>query len=513
MKTFFVKTMKVGIFSFLLSCCLIGSAQNIPAFISDSLDSYIDKALKTWEIPGVAVCIVKDGKVVVSKGFGVCESGKKEKVDENTLFMIGSNTKAFTGTALAWMAAEMKCYLNDKVKTWVPEFITKDPWIAENATLTDIVCHRMGTATFQGDFTFFDSDLSSTEIIAKYGKLEPVNSFRTKWGYCNTGFLLAGTALSKISGMSWEQFIRTKIFEPLEMKRSLALISEINTVKNKAAAHTIADGKLTVIPYGHFDALAPAASICSSVEDMSHWLLALLDSGKYNNKSVIPYAAILETREPESIIGNARHTYNKSNYSLYGMGWELQDYESHGLVMHTGGVDGFVTSVTLVPDENLGIVVLTNTDQNYFYEALKWEILDAYLDLPYRNYSKIYNTYFKRRAARDMKEIQSWRDSVALKPALPLPVSAFKGIYENEVYGTITVSTDGNALKMEFEHHKDLSAKLEYIGNNRFLCTYSQPLFGIKVFPFVIDQGKVRSFTLSVADFLEYTTYSFTKKK
>jgi CubicO group peptidase (beta-lactamase class C family) len=497
----------------ILSCTVVTKAQKTPAFVADSLEYYIKKALDIWQIPGVAVCIVKDGKIIFSKGFGVCESGKKDKVDENTLFMIGSNTKAFTGTALAWMAEEKKCDLDDKVKKWIPEFTTKDPWVADHATLTDIMCHRMGTETFQGDFTFFDSDLSSNEIIAKYGKLTPTYGFRTTWGYCNTGFLLAGTALSGISGMSWDQFIRTKIFEPLQMKRSLALISEINNAANKASAHTLVEGKLKVIPYGHFDALAPAASISSSVYDMSHWLLALLDSGKYDNKSVIPYAAILDTREPKSILGNGRHPFNKSNFSLYGLGWELQDYENHKIVMHTGGVDGFVTSVTLIPDENLGIVVLTNTDQNYFYEALKWEILDSYLNLPYRNYSRVYLNYFKRNMARDLKEIQSWRDSVASKPALLLSASAFVGVYENEVYGNIAVTNEGDALKLSFEHHKDLSAKLEYMGSNHFLCTYSNPLFGIKVFPFTFRNNEVRSFTLSVADFLEYTTYEFVKKK
>jgi CubicO group peptidase (beta-lactamase class C family) len=504
---------KVGVIILLLFCSHLVSAQKTPSFVSDSLDNYIKKALDLWQIPGIAVCIVKDGKVFVSKGYGVCEYGKNEKVNENTLFMIGSNTKAFTGTAVAWMAEEKKCSLDDKVKKWVPEFTTKDTWIAENATLTDIMCHRMGTETFQGDFTFFDSDLSSKEIIAKYGKLTPTYSFRTTWGYCNTGFLLAGTALGSISGMSWEQFIRTKIFEPLQMKRSLALISEINTATNKAAAHTLVEGKLKVIPYGNFDALAPAASISSSVNDMSHWLLAQLDSGKYNNKSVIPYDAILVTREPKSIIGNGRHPFNKSNFSLYGLGWELQDYENHKIVMHTGGVDGFVTSVTLIPDENLGIVVLTNTDQNYFYEALKWEILDSYLNLPYRNYSRVYLNYFKRSMARDNKETQSWRDSVASKPALLLAASNFAGDYENEVYGNITITNADDVLNLSFEHHKNLSAKLEYMGSNRFLCTYSNPLFGIKVFPFVIKDNEVRSFTLSVADFLEYCTYEFVKKK
>ncbi len=503
---------KLYVLIFLLSG-LLATGQTTRSFIGDSLDNYINKALDTWKIPGIAVCVVRDGQVILSKGYGVCESGKNDKVDENTLFMIGSNTKAFTATAVAMLATDHKCTLDDKVKKWVPKFTTRDPWIAEHATLTDVLCHRLGTETFQGDFTFFDSDLSSNEIIEKYGKLTPLYEFRTKWGYCNTGFLIAGTAIKSISGMSWEKYIKSKFFEPLQMDRSLALVSEIGKADNKAKAHTLVDNKIVVIPYGKFDGLAPAASICSSVNDMSHWVMALLDSGNYHHKNVIPYDAILATREPKSIIGDARQPFNRSNFTLYGLGWELQDYEGRKIVMHTGGVDGFVTSVTLIPEEGLGIVVLTNTDQNYFYEALKWEILDACLNLPFRNYSKLYNNYFRQNTMYDQAEIQSKRDSVAIKPALPLSQAAFEGTYQNEVYGTIALTKDGDTFKLGFQHHKDLSAKLEYMGNNRFLCTYSNPLFGIKVFPFVVEDNKVKSFTLSVADFLEYTTYEFEKVK
>lgn len=496
---------------FLIPVLLYG--QTTPLFVTDSLDAYVQKALKTWNIPGAAVCIVKDGKVVVSKGYGVCEYGKNDMVDENTLFMIGSNTKAFTGTALAIMEAEQRCSLEDKVTKWVPAFSAYYPWVTAEANLTDILCHRMGTGTFQGDFTFFDSDLSSDEIIKKYAKLEPIADFRTSWGYCNTGFLLGGMALKSISGLSWEEFIRRNFFEPLKMKRSLALISEMKNAKNKAAAHSLIEGKLSVIPYGNFDALAPAASICSSVSDMSHWVMALLDSGKYDNKTVIPYNAILKSREPVSIIGSSRQPFVRSNFSLYALGWELQDYEGRQLVMHTGGVDGFVTSVTLLPEENLGIVVLTNTDQNYFYEALKLELLDAYLGLPYRNYSKLYNNYFQKKLKRELAEIKNMHDSVAMNHTPPLSLDAYTGTYTNEVYGNIVISLTDESLQMSFQHHKNLKATLEYMGENRFLCTYNNPLFGIKAFPFVVDGKSVKSFTLSVNDFLEYTTYDFIKSK
>jgi len=269
---------------------------------------------------------------------------------------------------------------------------------------------------------------------------------------------------------------------------------------------------LQVIPHCQVDNIAPAASISSSVSDMSHWVIAQLDSGRYNGKQVIPWQAIRKAQYPKSIIRRAGHPFNKTHYSLYGMGWSLQDYEGREIVSHTGGVDGFVTSVTLIPEEKLGVVVLTNTDMNGLYEALKWEIIDAYLRLPFRNYSHVYYERYLPAIQNEWKMIASWQDSVKMKLAEPLKLAKFAGKYNHDIYGSALLESKGDYLFMTLEHHPDLTARLEYIGNNRFLCTYSSPLWGIKVFPFVIEDGKVRSFTLSVADFLEFTTYEFVKE-
>ena len=250
-------------------------AAQLPAFLTDSLDLYVTRALADWQIPGVAVCVVKDGQPVVMKGYGLRELGKPEKVDEHTLFMIGSNTKAFTGTALALLAHEEKCSLDDKVKKWLPEFRMYDPWVEENAILTDLVSHRLGMETFQGDFMYFDSDFTTEEIIRNFGKLKPLYDFRTKWGYCNAGFLLAGQCIERISGDSWAETLRKRLFEPLEMNRTLALSSEIGQATNKAAAHTLHHGELKVIPYGEIDPVAPAGSISSSIHVKSN--LQLVD--------------------------------------------------------------------------------------------------------------------------------------------------------------------------------------------------------------------------------------------
>ena len=499
----------------LFNLILFGSvtvAQETPSFVKDSLDAYVEQALNTWQIPGVAVCIVKDGKVVVMKGYGAREMGTTDKVDENSLFMIGSNTKAFTATALAMLNSEKKLSLDDPVQKWLPDFKLYDPWVTKEATIRDLLCHRLGFQTFQGDFMYFDSDLSTAEVREKFGKLKPMYSFRSRWGYTNAAFMTAGEVIPKVTGKSWAEFVKEKIFTPLEMNNTVALTKDINNASNKAAAHTVVHGVLQKVPYGHIDNLAPAGSISSSIHDLSHWVIMQLNNGMYNNNQVVPLSAIAETRTPNSIIGNGGHRFNRAHFSLYGLGWFLQEYSGRKIVAHDGGVNGFVTSVTLVPEEKLGIIVLTNTDANQFYDALKEEILDAYLGLPYRNYSKGYYSAYKYELQNEETWLKKKQDTIAMHIATTLPVASYAGAYEHEVYGKMTITPENGKLIARFEHHHSRFATLEPLGNNRFLATFNDPLYGIKVWPFTTENGKVKSVTVVVADFVEYTPYEFYRK-
>lgn len=499
----------------IIGCLLIVAnlfAQEPPAFIKDSLDTYVERALTGWQIPGIAVCVIKDGKVVVMKGYGVKEMGSNDKVDENTLFMIGSNTKAFTATALAMLHADKKLSLDDPVIKWLPDFKLYDPWVTKEAIIRDLLCHRLGFETFQGDFMYFDSDLTTAEVREKFGKVKPLYSFRSHWGYTNAAFMTAGEIIPKVSGKSWAEFIKDSLFIPLGMTSTLALSKDIKTATNKATAHTVVLGELKKIPYGNIDNLAAAGSISSSVNDMSHWVIAQLNNGKYNDKQVIAAGAIAQTRTPNSILGNGGHPFNRAHFSLYGLGWFLEEYAGRKIVAHTGGVNGFVTSVTLVPEEKLGIVVLTNSDANSLYEGLKNEILDAYLGLPYRNYSSIQLA----RQKNDQKELEKWlqlkQDTIAKHIPTTLPVSSYVGNYEHAVYGKMTIASENGKLVARFEHHKGRFAILEPLGANRFLATFNDPLYGINEWPFTTTDGKVRSVTVTVADFVEFTPYEFYRK-
>lgn len=505
---------KLFLFPLLVICLhTLAQSDSIPSFVKDSIDTYVSKALTDWQIPGVAVCIIKNGKVVMMKGYGVKELNGNDKVDENTLFMIGSNSKAFTATALAMLDADKKISLDDKVTKWIPQFKLDNKAAGEQAIVRDLLCHRIGFRTFQGDFTYWTSNLTRGEVIEKMSHIKAEYPFRTKWGYTNAAFLTAGEIIPKATGLQWEDYLKQKIFTPLGMNNTLALSKDFPNAANKCSAHTIADGKLIKIPFCSIDNLAAAGSIGSSVNDMSHWVMAQLDNGKYEGKQIIAAAAIAQTRLPHSILGNGGNLYNTGHFSLYGLGWFLEEYCGKKIVSHTGGVNGFVTSVTLIPEEKLGIIVLTNTDQNAFYEALKWEVADAYLGKPYRNYSKVYNDFTNQQKNADDAADKKLKDSVALQLKTALPLNAYCGSYTNDVYGNMNVVVEGGELKMKFSHHPNMYAKLETLGGNRFYVTFSDPILGKAIFPFTVVNGKVTAATVKVADFVEYNPYEFKKIK
>lgn len=483
-------------------------------FISDSLDTYMQQALAGWDVPGAAVCVVKNGQVIVMKGFGVKEKGGNSLVDENTLFMIGSNTKAFTATALSMLATKNRLSLDDKVQKWMPEFKLHDEWISKNILVKDLLCHRLGFETFQGDFTYWTSNLTRKQVIAKMEKVNPLHAFRDQWGYCNAAFLTAGELIPKITGVSWEQFLRDSIFKPLGMNRTLALSADLPAATNTAKAHTFnLQQEIVQVDFPLIDNLAPAGSISSSVNDMSKWVMMLLNNGKLDGKTIVPAVAIQNTRRPYSILGKrGSFRYNRSHYSMYGLGWFLGEYEGREIVAHTGGVNGFVTAVTLVPEENLGIIVLTNTDQNNLYNALNNELLDACLNLPFRNYSETSLNAAKRSMGEDKLWLQSMNDSIRLHSNEKPVLTKYAGKYQNELYGEITIEPKGSGLLMHFQNHPKMTADLQWVGNDRFLCTYSDATMGRKIIPFAMKNNKATGFTLTVADFVEFTPYEFVRK-
>jgi len=506
----------------LFSCCflflaVVSFAQ--PSFIKDTLDNYIKEGMKKWDIPGLSIVIVKDGKVVMMKGYGVKDIKTNAPVDENTLFMIASNSKLFTATGLAQLEYDKKLSLDDKITNFFPWYQLYDSTSTALVTVRDMLGHHIGTKTFQGDFTFWNSNLNGEQIMRKMRLLKPSQNFRQSYGYCNSCVMTAGKVLEKVSGKTWDQYITDSILTPLGMSTTHPLGSTMAQMQNASKAYTNNfTGKLIELPYDDVDGLAPAGAIVSNVNDISHWLLFQLDSGKYNGTRIMPWRVLQRTREMQTIVSSRKSSYIPQHFYGYGLGIFEGDYNGRQFYEHTGGADGFVSNVCFVPEENLGISILTNNDNQDFFEALKYQILDAYLGVNYVNRSDEFYQFFKPDLDNTVNEVKGYE--ARLKHNKPvLNINDYAGVYSNELYGPInielvpvtSISYPGELL-IHFNTSKNLTGRLRYMDNDEWLLTYNNIAYGVFPIKFKIENNKVVSVDIKVNDFLEYDPYTFIKQ-
>jgi CubicO group peptidase (beta-lactamase class C family) len=489
---------------------LVTNAQ--PTFVKDSLDNYINRGLKDWNVPGLAIAIVKDGKVVVMKGFGVRDTQSKEPVTENTLFMIASNSKLFTGTALAQLEYDKKLSLNDKIIKYFPSYKLYDEHTTQLVTIKDMLSHHLGTKTFQGDFSFWDVKSSRNEIIDKMRFLKPNGQFRSDFGYCNSCFLTAGEIIPKVTGKPWEVYVYDSLIKPLGMSHTQTLGYNMEQMNNVAKPYTTAfTGTLTSLPYDAVDNLAPAGSLVSCVNDISKWLLMQLDSGRLNGERILPWSVLRRTRDISTAISSRKNSFIPTHFTGYGLGVFEGDYNGKQIYYHTGGAFGFVTNTCFVPEEKLGITILTNQDNQEFFEMLRYQILDAYLGVAYTNRSKQVIDDFKKGQKETIDNIDAMKLRVKdNKPALPL--SSYEGTYDNQLYGNITITSADKNLRIKFNTHQNLTATLQYMDKDEWLMTYNNIAFGIVATKFKIENNKVVSVDIKASDFVEYDPYTFIKK-
>ena len=484
---------------------------NSPAFIRDSLDSYIARGMNQWQIPGLAIVIVKDGKVVLSKGFGVTENNRANKVDDHTLFIIASNTKLFTGTALAKLDFEKKLSLSDKVTRYLPWFRLYDTASTRLATIRDMLCHRIGLKTFQGDFTFWNSNLAKDSIIWKMRYLKPSGEFRQDYGYCNAGFVVAGRVLEKVTGGSWEKYIEDHILQPLGMTQTLMNTAGLDTRNNVAFPHNNLYAPLNTIPFDHIDNMGPATSMVSNIHDLSKWLIFQLDSGRYEGKQVIPWAVLQKTRDINILTGSRKSPYYPTHFRGYGLGVYATDYNGRQVYWHTGGAFGHVTNVCFIPEEKLGIAILTNNDNQSFFEALRYQVMDAYLNVPYTDRSLFQLGFFAQNKQQMDESLAAMQARVDRKNSPAFRLEEYTGTYYNTVYGKITLSKNGNGLLCKFQRHPDLIGYMDYMDNNEFRMSFSNIGYGIYPAKFSLKNGKPFGIEVKANDFVESDAYLFVK--
>ncbi|MEQ1587898.1 MAG: serine hydrolase [Cyclobacteriaceae bacterium] len=427
------------------------------------LDAYYAKALKDWDVPGMSVAIVKDGKIIFSKGYGVKELGKPEKTDENTLYAIASNSKAFTTAAIAMMVKKDKLSFDDKVRKFLPYFELYSPYVSQDVTVRDLLCHRVGHSTFSGDAIWYLSDnLTAEDIIRRAKYLPQTYNFRAGYGYSNIMYITAGEVMKTITGKPWGQTIQEMIFTPLEMNRSVTTSKDIEAKGNYATPHSIVVDKHTPIAWEDWGAIAATGGIISSVKDMSQWMIFNLNNGIWKSDTLITQQLRNTLWTPHNVftVNHVDDDYD-THFSGYGLGWNLSDYKGKMRVGHGGGYSGMLSTVALIPDEKLGVIVLTNGMKSGLLGALTNYTIDAFLKAKERDWSAENLANSKKRIIADTRI--SDREKARIPNTIPsVPIEKYTGTYLADIYGTIEVKKEGDKLRLYFEHSVRFNATLEH---------------------------------------------------
>ena len=428
------------------------------------IDDYANTVMSTWKASsaGMAIAIVKDDKVAMAKGYGVRELGKPDKVDENTLFAIASNTKAFTTASLAILVDEGKLNWNDKVSKYLPDFHMYDPWVTNELTIRDIVSHRVGLDTFSGDLLWYDTTYSTDEILRRVRYLKPVSSFRTRYGYQNLMFIAVGRVVEKVSGMPWADFVKARILTPLGMSRTTTSVRDLKD--NYAMPHNESGGKLRVLPLGFLDSASGAVRLNSSVADLSKWIRLQLGRGKFEGKQIFSEAQSWQMWQPNIMIpvsdASMRNNPTK-HFNSYGMGWFLFDYHGRKIMNHSGGLDGMLSYTVLVPEENTGFVVLTNSESPAFAIMMN-KIMDVMLGAPKHDWNADAVKQVAAAKANDVEEAKKV-DAARVPNTKPtLTTAAYAGTYSSQMYGDVTVGEENGKLVMRLSPAPNFVADLEH---------------------------------------------------
>jgi len=456
-----MKRIKVfALVTFLFASLTMAHAQMAPA----DIDQLAERTLKTFDVPGVAIAVVKDGKIVYAHGYGVRSLASNKKVDENTLFGIASNSKAFTTAAICILADEGKLKLDDKVTDYIPEFRLYDPWVTSEFTIRDLLTHRSGLGLGAGDLMDFpdSTDFTIADVIHNLRYLKPVSSFRSKYDYDNQLYKVAGEVIARVSGMKWEDFIEQRIMKPLGMKDSRAAFQHIKGNTNYVGAHAPVDGKVVVIPRYLTTTGDAAGGIYSSVNELSKWAIMQMDNGKYGDgKQLFSEAIHWQMWSPQTIVPvpQGKTAYN-THFAAYGLGWFLSDVKGYKEVNHTGGIDGMVTKVTLLPELKLAIIVLTNQQSGAAFSAITNQIKDSYLGITGRDWVKTYDDMAKANKGKaDDVVANVWKQVDAQKDA-KVDLAKYAGTYHDNWLGDVVLSVEGSKLMFKAKRAHKLEGQL-----------------------------------------------------
>lgn len=480
-----IRSLRCFLLVFLLS--QFAFAQDTPL---QGFDDYANQALKAWDVPGVAIAIVKDDKVVFAKGYGVRELGKTTPINERTMFAIGSASKAFTAAAIAMLVDEGKLKWDDPVTKHLPFFQVYDTYASREMTVRDLLCHRSGLE--RGDLLWYGSSYDRNEIIRRVRYLKPSWSFRGNFGYQNIMYLTAGQVAAAAAGKSWDEFVKDRIFNPLGMTTSNTSTNDVKSLDNIATPHSKVEDKVTAIPWRNIDNIAPAGSINSNVVEMANWVRLQLGEGKYQTTQLLSSGALKEMHTSHTIIRFEPPwslSYPEAHFLNYGLGWFLHDYKGRKVVEHGGNIDGMSALVTMIPEEKLGVVLLTNMNGTRLPHVLMYRVFDAFLGAKPRDWSaELLKTV--RTSQAQAEEAAKKQTEARVKDTRPsLALNHYAGTYQDEMYGEFKVTESNGKLSASFG--PAFNGEMEHWHYETFRITWRDPTRSKMLITFTLnEQGK-----------------------
>jgi CubicO group peptidase (beta-lactamase class C family) len=467
-----------------LVLALCGVAPAFPQTVDSSpppgIDTFVGDVMRSFEVPGLAIAIVKDGETVLTRGYGVRHIDRTEPVDAHTRFGIASNTKAFTATALALLEEEGRIEWDAPVIEYLPWFQMWDPWVTREITVRDLLVHRSGLGLGQGDLLGWPpSDRTREEIVRAIRWLEPVASFRSAYAYDNILYHAAALVIEAVSGQSWEEFVAARIVSPLGMTDTRVSRASTRERGNLASPHARVEGVVT--PVQPFDATNTNASggINSSAADMAKWMTVQLDSGRVAGST--PLFSPATTRELWSIVTPVPFGAPPPelapldrSFNGYGLGFFVRDYRGRQMVTHTGSLPGYVSRLTLIPSLDLGVVILTNAEQRFAYEAITHEVLDHYMDAPDFDWLGAYRALQSRRQSGESGGEGALARAPRPSVGPSLDWEKYAGVYHDPWYGEVFLETGDAGLVIRFSRTPVLVGDLEHWQHDTFLVRWRE---------------------------------------
>lgn len=431
-----------------------------------NFDQYVATAVDSFEIEGLGISLVNQEELLFQNAYGNANTNANSQLKTSALFGIASLSKAFTAASIGMLVDEGKLSWKDKVKDYIPQFNLSDDYIASQLTIEDLLCHRSGFNTFDGDLLWYGTDYTREEIIQRFSKYKTSYDFRTQYGYQNIMFIIAGEVVEEVSGSSWDEFIQTRIFKPLAMNNSYTSIQQIP--KDKQIAMPFVKGEQDELR--NYDNSGGAAALVSNVEDLSHWIQMWLNEGIYKNDTLLSkstYRKLLSLHTPLSVSNFDRS--NGTEFKGYALGWFVFDYNHHKIAHHGGGLPGYISKIFLVPSKGYGGIILTNGETSLptalMYKSM--DVIDANEDG--KDWAAFFLAYKKRYEAYFVKQEKERLGQRNAKLKANIKSEDLIGIYEDKVYGKAEISEVSGKLNFSMLPAKDIfSSKMEHWQQNTY---------------------------------------------